>query len=350
MLLRGWRETKSPRLWRFSLRPGDSNVTSPPPAWTNGPTALSASDLPSVGALVRYLHAAAGFPVKSTWLAAIKAGNYASWPGLTYTNASKYCPVSVESIKGHLTQSRQGVRSTKPKPEPAPPAPTPAPSTASKLLVISTEPISKLYSDDTGRFPIRSRSGNNYIMLAYHVDTNAILVEPFESRHDRHRLAAADRIMTRLAKRGHGVDLQILDNECSAAYKLHIEEKWKAKFQLVPPDVHRRNIAERAIRTFKAHFLAILAGISDAFPNYLWDRLLPQTELTLNLLRQSNIALAMSAWEHYDDPFNFDATSMGPMGCPVLIHNKPPPASCGSSVDATASASGLPSITTVASE
>ena len=44
---------------------------------------FSAYDLPSVDALVRYFHAAAGFPVRDTWLKAIKAGNYRSWPGLT---------------------------------------------------------------------------------------------------------------------------------------------------------------------------------------------------------------------------------------------------------------------------
>ena len=48
-----------------------------------------------MGALVRYLHVAAGFSVKSTWLEAIKSGNYSSWPGLTYANASKYCPISM---------------------------------------------------------------------------------------------------------------------------------------------------------------------------------------------------------------------------------------------------------------
>ena len=71
-----------------------------------------------MGALVRYLHVTAGFPVKSTWVGAIKAGNYYSCPGLTYANASKYCLLSMESVKGHLTQSRQGIRSTKPKPRP----------------------------------------------------------------------------------------------------------------------------------------------------------------------------------------------------------------------------------------
>ena len=182
-----------------------------------------------MGTLVRYLHATVGFPVKSTWLGAIKAGKYSSWPGFTYYNASKYCPLSVESVKGHLTQSRQGVRSTNPKPG-TDPDPVPRKQmTKSQELFIRTEPISKLYNDDMGRFPIRSRQGNNFIILAYHVDTKFILVEPFASRHDRHRLAAADCIMANLTKRGHGFDLQILDNECSAAYKLQIKEKWGAK-------------------------------------------------------------------------------------------------------------------------
>ncbi len=47
--------------------------------------------------------------------------------------------------------------------------------------------------------------------------------------------------MTRLAARGLSVDLQILDNKASMAYKEAIIFKWKATFQLVPPDMHRRN-------------------------------------------------------------------------------------------------------------
>jgi hypothetical protein len=100
-LLQGWREQAGAKLWRFFLIPMDTISSS---LGTQTPTALNAYDLPSVGALVHYLHAAAGFPVKSTWLAAIKAGNFASWPGLTYANASKFCPSSDETIKGHLSQ------------------------------------------------------------------------------------------------------------------------------------------------------------------------------------------------------------------------------------------------------
>ena len=41
-------------------------------------------------------------------------------------------------------------------------------SPSSGELYIWEEPIIKLYTDDMGRFPIRSRSGNLYLMLAYH--------------------------------------------------------------------------------------------------------------------------------------------------------------------------------------
>ena len=174
-----------------------------------------------------------------------------------------------------------------------------------------------------GRFTVRSRSRNNYIVLAYHVDTYVILVEAFQSHQDRHRLAAAKHIMYRLHKLGHTVDLHILDNECRKAYKLQIKSKWGAKFQLATPDLHCRNTTEWAIHNFKANFLPILAGVSESSSNFLWDQLLHQTELTLNLLRKSNIYPSMSAWEHYHGPFNYNTTSIGTMGFPVITHNNP---------------------------
>ena len=82
----------------------------------------------------------------------------------------------------------------------------------------------------------------------------------------------------------------------------------------MPPNVHCRNIAERAIHTFKAQFLSILSGICPSFPNYLWDKLLPQTELPLNLLRQSTVAPLLSNWEDLNSPFNFDVPPLGPIG------------------------------------
>jgi hypothetical protein len=40
-------------------------------------------NLPSTKQSIRYLHAATGFLVKSTWMEAIKAGNYVTWLRLT---------------------------------------------------------------------------------------------------------------------------------------------------------------------------------------------------------------------------------------------------------------------------
>ena len=52
----------------------------------------------------------------------------------------------------------------------------------------------------------------------------------------------------------------------------------------------------------------------------MWDKLIPQAVITLNLLRQSNLHPHLSAWAHYNETLNFNATPMGPLGCKVLMH------------------------------
>ena len=180
------------------------------------------------------MHAAEGFPVKSTCLKAIKKGKFESWPGLTYNNAAKYCPHSVETLKRHILQSSLGVKSTKKNKHQAhsnqkepiqgtlqkqsetkdipPPQKT-------QELHIWDQPISKLYTDDCGRLPIRSRIGIEYIMIAYHCDSNTIMQTPFVNRKYKHRIQAYNSIMQRLADRGHHVEVHILDNEVSAEFK-----------------------------------------------------------------------------------------------------------------------------------
>ena len=75
--------------------------------------------------------------------------------------------------------------------------------------------------------------------------------------------------MTRLRKNGMIGNLQILDNEASSNFKHIITEDLGIKYQLMPPDIRRRNAVERAILTLKAHFLSILAGIAPNFPRIL---------------------------------------------------------------------------------
>jgi hypothetical protein len=132
-------------------------------------------DLPSMAALVGFYHACSGFPVKQTWLDAIKAGNCNTFDGLTYSNAALYCPDSDETIMGHLAQQCQNICSTKPKATIALPPPVAAPKAPSNEVFIRVFPISKFYTDNTGRFPVKARSGNQYVMIAYHANDNLIL-------------------------------------------------------------------------------------------------------------------------------------------------------------------------------
>ena len=115
--------------------------------------------------------------------------------------------------------------------------------------------------------------------------------------------------------------LQRLDNEASKSLKEYITDKLDITYQLIPPHMHRRNAAERAIRTFKDHFKAGLASRDPNFPLHLWDRLLPQAQLTLNLLRPSRTN--PSAYAQLFGQFDFNKTPIAPPGTRVLAHEKP---------------------------
>ena len=93
--------------------------------------------------------------------------------------------------------------------------------------------------------------------------------------------------------------------------------------KLFPPAVHRRNAAERAIRTFQNHFIAGLCSVDKDFPLHLWDQLLVQAELTLNLLRGSRLNPKLSSWAQVNGTFDFNRVPLAPPGCRVLIHDKP---------------------------
>ena len=75
-------------------------------------------ELPSIEQAVRYLHAAAGFPTRRTWLKAIRRGNYNTWPLINVKNVNKHFPESEETQQGHMRSQWQNVRSTKVKVEP----------------------------------------------------------------------------------------------------------------------------------------------------------------------------------------------------------------------------------------
>ena len=157
----------------------------------------------------------------------------------------------------------------------------------------------KKNSDLTGQFLVQSDRGNNYILVSYHYDANNFLTTPLKNRTGPCILSGMTKIHDKLRKRGLTPKLHIMDNEVSEDPKKYFEDS-DIQFQLVPPHMHQRNDAERAVRTFKNHFIAFLRTADPLFPFCLWDRLLPQFTMTLNMLLRSRLNPGLSAYDQVD--------------------------------------------------
>eukprot|EP00804_Cyclotella_cryptica_P002793 CCRYP_009348-RA/>CCRYP_009348-RA protein AED:0.05 eAED:0.04 QI:0/0/0/1/1/1/3/0/1214 len=281
---------------------------------------LNVYELPSIEQAIRYLHAAAGFPTKSTWLAAIRKGNYSTWPLITVKNVHKHFPQSEETQQGHMRNQRQGTRSTK-QALPQAESSTPLPQ-LHDIFIRTYDTHGTLYTDQTGKFPHLSSQGNRYQMILYHVDSNSIWAEPTKNKTEGELILARNRALQRMKACGIQPTRQVLDNEISAAYKLAITASGMT-YQLVPPDDHRRNIAEKAIQTWKDHFIAVISGTDAKFPLHLWCQLLPQMERQLCLLRQSNAYPHISSHTHLYGHHDYNAHPFVPLGMEALVHDKP---------------------------
>ena len=179
----------------------------------------------------------------------------------------------------------------------------------------------KIYTDQTGRFPVTYSKSNKYILVAYHYDSNTIHAEPLKTQPRLDLKTAYQKIHSLLTNRGLKPGLHILDNECPNVLKTFMREV-NEKFQLVPHHIHCRNSAERAIRTFKDHFIASLDSTHKDFPLHLWCQLLPHASITINLPRQYRMNPKLSGYDQLHGEFNYNATPLAPPGTQVIIHEK----------------------------
>ncbi len=163
------------------------------------------------------MHAECGYPVKLTWLKAVKAGNYIGWPMLTECNVNKYDPETSETSKEHMNQTSKNVRSTKAKQMPLETCDT------SQLHVKKVKGIymtmyedrETMFSNQTGQFQMCSQSGNKYIMVLVKIDSNAIIVEPMKSRKDAEMIRAYSALSLRLTRAGIFPKKHVHDNTLS---------------------------------------------------------------------------------------------------------------------------------------
>jgi hypothetical protein len=316
-----------PRLWNTTMT--EQN----PPAWQ----ANGAHTIHLKSNAIKYLHVACFSPTTETWTKAIDHGFFRTILLLNARDVHKHLPKSMATTMGHLDQQRKNVQSTKPKkskPRPSykevltfdedtsPEKEDITATTFASIVAVDEQQDGKSYSDLTGRFPSISTTGNLYVLVLYTYDDNTILVEPLPRRSDAEQLKAYTKILNRASK-GSELKLHWMDNEASKAVKDLLTKEFKLDYQLVPPHIHQHNAAERAIRTFKNHFITGLCSANNNFPIRLWDKLLPQAKITLNLMRASQKNPAISAYKAINGIFDNNKTPLAPPGCKVIIHEKP---------------------------
>jgi hypothetical protein len=156
-------------------------------------------------------------------------------------------------------------------------------------------------------------------MVLYEYDDNAILAEPIKNRTSPELLRAFQVMETKLTARGIQPKLTRLDNEASQLLNSYLHDK-NITFQLVPPYSHRINAAERAIISFKDHLIAGICSTYKEFPMHLWDRLLPQEVITLNMLGISQINPNVSASTHIDGQYDYNRAPMASPGTRIIAH------------------------------
>ena len=180
----------------------------------------------------------------------------------------------------------------------------------------------KVSTDQTGRFPVTSSRGSKYLMVLYDHDSNAILSEPLTSRNKRKLIRAIHVLRAYLSDRGLTPQYQMLDNECPGGLKTFLRAT-SIKFQLVLTYLHFTNAAERAIQTYKDHFISGLSSYNPNFLLHIWDRLIPHATLTLNFLRPSRLNPILLAESQLNGVFDFNRTPLAPPVTRVVVHETP---------------------------
>jgi hypothetical protein len=135
-------------LWRINLKSTNKHI--PDPIENN------VYELRNIGALVHYLHKAFFSPTKAAMLQAVKDGHLITWPGLTEAAINKHLKLTPATAMGHMNQRRQNIRSTSKDPSEKQQSPYTDLGTKTHLVYAVVVDQGQLYTDLTGKFPVRS--------------------------------------------------------------------------------------------------------------------------------------------------------------------------------------------------
>jgi hypothetical protein len=289
-------------------------------------------------ALVRFLHQCLFSPPKRTLIKALDNGQLPTWP-LTKAAVVKYLPDhSPATDKGSMKRQRQGLRSTKTTNtrnilqqrlndlEAEQDFHPPLEKEARNQVFVSAWTIDPkdgtIYTDLTGRFPVRSLDGMVTVFVLYDWTTNAILASPIENAEETTIVRVFKEKIEYLTKRGFKPTFNIMDNVASKTVQKFLQDE-DIGLQLVEPHNHRVNAAERAIQTFKNLFIGGISVCDEDFPTVLWSKLVRQCQDACNLLRTSRVHPKVSAYHVLEGVHDFNKVPWAPPGTRATIFNPP---------------------------
>ena len=167
--LQGHQDSTTSGFWTIPLPTQNTAF----PATATGTTAAQ---------MVAFTHASLFSPTLSTLHQALQQGIFPNFLGLSISTLKKRPPSLHATQQGHL-DNKQMHQNPTPETQPDDPFPLQSePNERSNACFISVvQPKHIVYSDQTGQLPITSSQGNQYLVVAYDYDSNAILIRPIKN-------------------------------------------------------------------------------------------------------------------------------------------------------------------------
>ena len=263
--------------------------------------------LPTDGDIARYAHAAFGSPPLQSFLRAINKQWLSNYPNLTAAIVAKHVQDTIATARGHENMGKQHRASSHPHLH----------HSITTYVLTDADLAAKnvvLHADATGVIPWSPTK--TYLLVG--IANNYIHAVPLLSRSKTSYVSGYEQLLTFFQAHAHITTIRS-DNETSQVVKDFLHTK-SLTLQLVEAHMHRANKAEGAIKDLKNHLLSIMSTASSNFPLDSWLELLPQTLLTLNLLRPSSTDSNISAYQmFYGKPYDFIAHPIHILGTPVEV-------------------------------
>lgn len=325
------------RLWNLDLddirqRNTQAHVDNNPNFSIDMASAFQTIRLDTDAERVRFAHEVFGSCPLPTFLHAMDMGWLGNFPGLTAKQIRQNPDISRACAMGYLDQTRQKQNSTKQRlkrklearamhdRDPSHTTDTHADSNLCFQVVTREEFFNS--SDATGRFPVPTASGYEYILVS--TLNGYVHLELLKARTAQEYLRAYKSMYAFYEAQGKLPTRQRLDNETSGHLEAFLREV-NTKIEYVAPGIHRQNPSERAIRHAKNCIIAMCITADSKFPaNMLFEAVVVQAEIVLNQLRPWHPDPTINAWTGmHNAPYDHMAHPLSVFGMLCVAHVKP---------------------------